>query len=42
MGSPAKVVKTLSAEQQAGLIRSAEVYVAKFKQFEAELQQDDR
>jgi carbonic anhydrase/acetyltransferase-like protein (isoleucine patch superfamily) len=42
MGSPAKVVKALSAEQQLGLARSAEVYVAKFKQFKAELQADDR
>jgi carbonic anhydrase/acetyltransferase-like protein (isoleucine patch superfamily) len=42
MGSPAKVVKALTAQQQVGLARSAEVYVAKFKQFKAELQQDDR
>jgi carbonic anhydrase/acetyltransferase-like protein (isoleucine patch superfamily) len=41
MGSPAKVVKTLSAQQQIGLARSAEVYVAKFKQFKAELRPDD-
>ena len=42
MGSPAKVVKALSSEQQLGLARSAEVYVAKFRQFKAELQADDR
>ncbi|MBL4728875.1 MAG: gamma carbonic anhydrase family protein [Gammaproteobacteria bacterium] len=42
MGSPAKVVKTLTTEQQAGLLKSAEAYVAKFKQFKTELQQDDR
>jgi len=42
MGSPAKVVKTLSEEQQAGLLESAEVYVEKFKQFNRELQQDNR
>jgi carbonic anhydrase/acetyltransferase-like protein (isoleucine patch superfamily) len=42
MGSPAKVIKALSAEQQVGLARSAEVYVTKFSQFKAELQPDDR
>lgn len=42
MGSPAKVVKTLTEEQQAGLLKSAEVYVEKFKQFNRELQRDDR
>jgi len=42
MGSPAKVVKVLSAEQQTGLVKSAEGYVAKSKQFKAELQPDDR
>lgn len=42
MGSPAKVVKTLTAEQQAGLLQSAEIYVEKFKQFNRELQQDER
>ena len=42
MGSPAKVVKALSVEQQAGLIRSAEAYVAKFKQFGAGLKHDVR
>ncbi|MEX2468936.1 MAG: gamma carbonic anhydrase family protein, partial [Pseudohongiellaceae bacterium] len=40
MGSPAKVVKTLSEEQQAALVRSAEVYVANFKRFKAELRPD--
>ncbi|MBL4573094.1 MAG: hypothetical protein JKY86_08470 [Gammaproteobacteria bacterium] len=33
MGSPAKEVKTLSAEQQAGLVKGAEIYVKEFKQF---------
>lgn len=42
MGSPAKVVKTLSEEQQAQLIKSATVYVEKARQFKNELQQDDR
>lgn len=42
MGSPAKVVKTLSKEQQADLVKSAEVYVAKFKWLKAELRQDVR
>lgn len=42
MGSPAKVVKTLTEEQQAGLLESAEVYVAKFKQFNRDLQKDIR
>ena len=31
MGSPAKVIKTLSEEQQAGLLMSAEIYVKNFK-----------
>jgi len=42
MGSPAKVVKTLSAEQQAALTRSAESYVINFKRFKAEMRQDNR
>ena len=42
MGSPAKVIKTLTEEQQAGLFESAEVYVKKFKQFKTELQEDIR
>ena len=33
MGSPAKVIKQLTEEQQQGLIRSAETYVANFKRF---------
>jgi len=41
MGSPAKVVKTLSGEQQAGLLKSAEIYTKKFKQFKNELHQDN-
>lgn len=42
MGAPAKVVKTLTEEQQEGLLRSAEVYVANFKRFKAELEIDKR
>lgn len=42
MGSPAKVVKTLTEEQQAGLLKNAEAYVEKSKQFQAQLQLDNR
>jgi carbonic anhydrase/acetyltransferase-like protein (isoleucine patch superfamily) len=42
MGSPAKVVKTLTDEQQASLLKSAEVYVEKAKQFKKDLQKDVR
>ncbi|PCJ25099.1 MAG: gamma carbonic anhydrase family protein [SAR86 cluster bacterium] len=42
MGSPAKVVKTLSEEQQAALLTSAEIYVRKIKQFNTELKKDNR
>ena len=42
MGSPAKVVKTLSEDQQSQLLRSAEIYVEKFKQFKKGLQEDVR
>ena len=42
MGSTAKVVKTLTEEQQAELVKSAEIYVANFKRFKAELQPDSR
>jgi len=42
MGSPAKVVKTLSEEQQSQLLRSAETYVEKSKQFKKDLQKDIR
>lgn len=42
MGSPAKVVKTLSPEQQAGLAVSAQTYVRNFKRYKAELEQDPR
>ena len=42
MGSPAKVLKTLTEEQQASLLKSAEVYVEKFKQFKNELSPDNR
>ncbi|MCG8415014.1 MAG: gamma carbonic anhydrase family protein [Pseudomonadales bacterium] len=42
MGSPAKVIKQLSEEQQQGLLASAETYVKNFKRFKAELLVDDR
>lgn len=42
MGSPAKVVKTLSSDQQSQLLRSAEIYVEKFRQFKKGLQEDVR
>ncbi|MDZ7683845.1 MAG: gamma carbonic anhydrase family protein [Gammaproteobacteria bacterium] len=37
MGSPGKVVRQLSEEQQQGLLMSAESYVKNFKRFKAEL-----
>jgi carbonic anhydrase/acetyltransferase-like protein (isoleucine patch superfamily) len=42
MGSPAKVIKTLSEEQQARLVMSAEIYVKNFKRFKAEMRADQR
>lgn len=42
MGSPAKVIKQLSEEQQQGLIASAETYVKNFKRFKAEMKPDER
>ncbi len=42
MGSPAKVVKTLSEEQQAGLKKSAETYVENFKRYKLGLVRDSR
>jgi carbonic anhydrase/acetyltransferase-like protein (isoleucine patch superfamily) len=42
MGSPAKVIKALSEEQQARLILSAETYVKNFKRFKAEMKTDPR
>ncbi len=42
MGSPAKVIKQLTEEQQQGLIVSAETYVKNFKRFKAEMRIDDR
>tara|TARA_B110000858_G_scaffold198518_1_gene266118 strand:+ start:6459 stop:6986 length:528 start_codon:yes stop_codon:yes gene_type:complete len=42
MGSPAKIVKTLSVQQQADLVKSADSYVENFKHFKKELQHDDR
>ena len=42
MGSPGKVVRELSQEQQQQLLQSAEVYVANFKRFKAELAADSR
>ena len=37
MGSPARVIRKLNAEQQARLVMSAEVYVKNFKRFKAEM-----
>lgn len=42
MGAPAKVVKTLTPEQQEGLLQSAQTYVDNFKRFKAELKIDER
>lgn len=42
MGAPAKVVKTLTEEQQAQLLESAKTYVANFKRFKADLEPDPR
>ena len=39
LGSPAKVVKTLSAEKQAELAKSADAYVKNFKRYKRELQE---
>jgi carbonic anhydrase/acetyltransferase-like protein (isoleucine patch superfamily) len=42
MGTPAKVIKTLTPEQQAELIKSAESYVERSKRFKQELKVDSR
>lgn len=42
MGTPARVVKTLNPEQQAGLVKSAETYVKNFKRYKSGLKPDDR
>lgn len=42
MGAPAKVIKELTLEQQAGLVESAKHYVKRFKRFKRELQADPR
>lgn len=42
MGSPGKVVRELSPEQQQGLLMSAQSYVNNFKRFKAELKLDPR
>jgi len=42
MGAPAKVVKVLTEEQQAGLLISAQTYVNNFKRYKAELKLDSR
>jgi carbonic anhydrase/acetyltransferase-like protein (isoleucine patch superfamily) len=42
MGSPGKVVRELSEEQQAMLLLSAESYVKNFKRFKLELKKDPR
>ncbi len=38
VGSPGRVIRSVSEEQRAGLRRSAEHYIARFKQFQAQLQ----
>ena len=40
MGAPARVVKVLSTEQQAGLVASATSYVKNFKHYKESLQPD--
>lgn len=40
MGSPAKVIKSLTEEQQKGLILSAETYVRNFKRFKEQMKLD--
>ncbi len=40
MGTPAKVIKILTPEQQAELIKSAESYVERSKRFKQELKID--
>lgn len=42
MGSPGKVIRTLSAQQQEALLLSADTYVKNFKRFKKELQLDPR
>ena len=42
MGTPAKVIKALTPEQQAELIKSAESYVERSKRFKQELKIDSR
>lgn len=42
MGAPARVVKSLTPEQQEGLQQSAQTYVDNFKRFKAELAVDER
>jgi len=41
MGTPAKVIKTLTPEQQAELIQSAESYVERSKLFKQDLKADN-
>jgi carbonic anhydrase/acetyltransferase-like protein (isoleucine patch superfamily) len=40
MGSPGKVIRTLSVQQQEALLLSADTYVKNFKRFKKELQPD--
>ena len=42
MGTPAKVIKTLTLAQQTELIKSAESYVERSKQFKQDLKADTR
>lgn len=41
MGSPAKVIKQLTEEQQQGLLLSADTYVKNFKRFKQEMALDE-
>ncbi len=42
MGSPAKVIKSLTEEQQHGLLKSADTYVKNFKRFKKDMCPDNR
>lgn len=42
MGSPAKVIKTLTEEQQKALILSADTYVRNWQRFKQQMQPDTR
>lgn len=42
VGSPGRVVRQLTDEQQAALLKSAESYVDNFKRYKAEMEVDER